>query len=395
MTAPITIPATEKVLLVDDDQNLLDGCARHLRKRFDLHTSAEPRRGLELLDRAGPFAVVVSDMRMPGMDGVQFLAAVKAHSPESIRMMLTGHPDLQTAMDAVNQGNIFRFLTKPCAPENLAAALDAGLEQFRLVRTRQELMEMKLRHAQKLELVGQCAAGAAHDLRNILAVIQLSADIALELERDGARLDEHLRQISDAAANAANLTQQLVAFSRRQEHVKFDAVDVCRQLTDLSQLLRHILPKRIAIRCDCPPDLPPARADVGMLNQVLMNLALNARDAMPGPGTLKLHADAAELAPGALPRHPDARAGRFVTVSVADTGCGMDATVRQRIFEPFFTTKPEGQGTGLGLAVVAEIVRQHRGWIEVTSQVGQGSTFKVVLPVWPADAAGTKTGGGT
>jgi signal transduction histidine kinase len=377
------VSTSEKILLVDDDPYLLEASERLLKRRFSIELGRGPQEGLAAIDERGPFAVVVSDMRMPGMDGVTFLSQVKTKLPDSIRIMLTAYPELRTAMDAVNQGNIYRFLTKPCSSEDLALVLEAGLEQYRLLRVRQEVLETKLRHAQNMEVVGQCAAGAAHDLRNILTIIQMRADVALQREPAHSKLADSLRQIHSAALHAANLTQQLTSMSRRPEKSRFEEVDVQRLLAELCEMFGHVLPRSILVKLDCPAGLDPVHGDAGMLRQVIVNLVLNARDAMPDGGELVIRAEVRHLdapvggRPRRLPR------GRFVCLSVSDTGCGMDATTQKRIFEPFFTTKDEEKGTGLGLSVVADIVQQHHGRIEVISQPGQGSTFEVLLPARP------------
>lgn len=378
----VPVKKREKVLLVDDDPNLLEASERLLRRRFDIEIGRGPAAGLEAIDQRGPYAVVVSDMRMPEMDGVEFLSRVKEKLPDSIRIMLTGHPELRTAVDAVNHGNIFRFLTKPCSSEDLALVLDAGLEQYRLLKVRQEVLETKLRHAQNMEVVGQCAAGAAHDLRNILTIIQMRADVALQREPAQSALTDSLRQIHTAALHAANLTQQLTTLSRRPDSGSPTAVDFQRLLAELCEMFGHVLPRSILVKLDCPAGLNPVRGDAGMLRQVVVNLVLNARDAMPKGGELTLRADLQYIEPAAASAHRKARRGCFVCLSVTDTGGGMDSATRRRIFEPFFTTKEEGKGTGLGLSVVADIVERHRGWIELDSEPGKGSTFRVFLPVW-------------
>ena len=356
----------EKILFVDDDANLLDACERVLRRRFHIETRIGPEAGMAAVERDGPYAVVVSDMRMPNMDGVQFLAQVKAKLPDSVRMMLTAFPDMETAIEAVNQGNVFRFLTKPVTPQILTAALEAALAQDRLVKDRHGLLEMQLRHAQKMELVGQCAAGLAHDMRNILSIIQICAHRALEQQASPAELTQSLQRIHEAAAHATNLTQQLVTFCNcRQPRSHFEPVDLKKLLEDLSALLRPVLTRRIALQCKPSPGLEPVWGDATMLGQVVMNLAINARDAMPNGGQLTIQAESRVITVHTVSQHPGARLGRFLRLSVTDTGCGMDTVVRTRVFEPFFTTKEVGKGTGLGLSVVADIVQQHHGWTEV------------------------------
>jgi signal transduction histidine kinase len=233
-----------------------------------------------------------------------------------------------------------------------------------------------------MEVVGQCAAGAAHDLRNILTIIQMRADVALQREPAHSKLTDSLRQIHSAALHAANLTQQLTTLSRRPESNQPTAVDFQRLLAELCEMFGHVLPRSILVKLDCPAGLDEVRGDPGMLRQVVVNLVLNARDAMLQGGELTLRADLQHWEPTGPNGHPKARRGRYVSLSVSDTGCGMDAATRKRVFEPFFTTKEEGKGTGLGLSVVADIVEQHQGWIELSSEPGQGTTFQVFLPVW-------------
>lgn len=180
---------TEKILCVDDDANILQGYQRRLRKQFSIDTALGGAEGLEALTSRGPYAVIVSDMRMPGMDGVQFLAAARQHAPDSVRMMLTGFADQQTAVEAVNEGNIFRFLTKPCSPETFAKALTAGIEQYRLVTAEKVLLEKTLRGAIKvladvLSLTNPTAYGHASRVRRLVKKLckQLKVDQPWQIE---------------------------------------------------------------------------------------------------------------------------------------------------------------------------------------------------------------------
>lgn len=397
-----------RILLVDDDEHFLEGCRRGLRRRFDVTTASSPEAALALLDQNGGFAVVVSDLRMgPGMDGIGFLARVRERAPDTVRMMLTGFADLTSAMDAVNTGHVFRFLTKPCPPETLAQALQDGLRQYELTRARYALLEAQLSHAQKMEVVGQCAAGASHDLRNILSVIHACAELALRREGADSQMMDLLRDIRRAAENAAHLAGRLMGLARPASATAFRPLTVSELLNQVAGLLRHVLPRRIQLVVECAPGLPPIAGDETMLEQVLLNLALNARDAIVDEGRLSVRAALTERRPAgpattdegktaspAWPAHPSEPTGptpasaaqtrRFICLSVADTGCGLDATVKARLFEPFFTTKKPGQGTGLGLSVVATIVREHGGWIDVWSEPGQGTRFDIGLPVWEA-----------
>lgn len=240
-------------------------------------------------------------------------------------------------------------------------------------------LEAQLRHAQKLESVGQLAAGVAHDFNNILTVIQGYSEALLDQSPPESPTLRPLKQISDAAKRAASLTRQLLMFSRKQV-IQTRVMDLNAVLQNLANMLQRLLGEDIALEVDYATDAALIEADVGMLEQVVMNLAVNARDAMLGGGKLTINTTSLTINSTYANQHPDARPGRFVSLSVTDTGCGMDRKTLERIFEPFFTTKEVGKGTGLGLATVYGIVKQHQGWVEVTSQLGIGTTFKIFLP---------------
>lgn len=256
-----------------------------------------------------------------------------------------------------------------------------GFAMFTDVTERRHL-ESQLRQAQKLESVGQLAGGIAHDFNNILAAIMMH----LSLLRQHPHLDgetvEALQELEVETKRAANLTRQLLMFSRRSV-IQPRGVDLNDLVHNLLKMLGRLLGEHIAISFDCQSQLPPVEVDVGMIEQVLMNFAVNARDAMPNGGKLTIATHLVELDPKSVKLHSERRPGRFVMLSVADTGVGMDEGTLKRIFEPFFTTKEVGKGTGLGLPTAHGIIKQHHGWIEVQSQPGQGSTFAVYLPVKP------------
>ena len=240
-------------------------------------------------------------------------------------------------------------------------------------------LEAQVRQAQKMEAIGQLAGGVAHDFNNILTTTLLQ----VELLQDNPSLDPETRtglhELNEQARRAAALTRQLLLFSR-QSAIQLAPLDLNEVAGNLLKMLRRTLGEDIDLRFHGRSVLPRVKADIGMMEQVLMNLAVNARDAMPGGGHLTIATDSVDVDEAHTREHPDARAGRFVCLAVTDTGCGMDKATLQRIFEPFFTTKEVGKGTGLGLATVYGIVQQHRGWIEVDSVVGEGTSFRVLLP---------------
>jgi CheY-like chemotaxis protein len=200
----------------------------------------------------------------------------------------------------------------------------------------------------------------------------------MEATRVSPEVTDFFDQISGASERAANLTRQLLAFSRKQM-MHSEAVDLDTVIANLTKMLERIIGEDIALRFHRTTELPLVRADVGMLEQVLVNLVVNARDAMPGGGQLQISTSQQKFDPGADPSHPEGRPGSFVCVEVRDTGTGISPENMPRIFEPFFTTKGVGKGTGLGLATVYGIIKQHQGWIEVSSQIGAGTTFRIYL----------------
>ncbi len=245
-------------------------------------------------------------------------------------------------------------------------------------------LEEQYRQAQKMEAVGQLAGGVAHDFNNILQVILGYVDLAQHGLTRGREPYPELDQIAQAASRATALVRQLLTFSRRQP-LRPQRLDLDQVITGMTKMLQRILGENIELLFGGPGGLPAVWGDPGHVEQVLVNLCVNARDAMPRGGSIRVTTGAADLDPSVALRFPWARPGRFVALTVADTGTGMTPEVMEHLFEPFFTTKEVGKGTGLGLATVYGIVRQHGGVIEASSNPGQGSTFSVYLPVAAED----------
>ncbi len=245
--------------------------------------------------------------------------------------------------------------------------------------TENRKLEELLRQSQKMDAIGQLAGGVAHDFNNILAVIQMQAGM-LRVERNlpPAQLD-FASEIEKAALRGANLTRQLLLFSRRQTLQPRD-LDLNELIANITKMLQRILGEDIQTRCTYAAQPMFIHADAGMMDQVLMNLTVNSRDAMPQGGQLHIETSPVDFDAPAAGQSPDRRPGAYVCLSVSDTGCGIPPAALSRIFEPFFTTKEVGKGTGLGLATVFGIVQQHQGWVEVSSETGVGTTFRVYLP---------------
>ena len=261
--------------------------------------------------------------------------------------------------------------------EHFVAVFDAITERKRAEAEKAKL-EAQFHQAQKMESVGQLAGGVAHDFNNILAATMMHLSFLQQNPSFDLETRESLSELMEATKRAAALTRQLLIFSRRSV-LEIKVLNLNEVVTNLLKMLGRLIGEHISFRFDLAEDLPPVEADPGMIEQVLMNLAVNARDAMPKGGRLTIstepvHVDAERVREGLQ------APGRFVCLSVADTGCGMDEATRRRLFEPFFTTKEPGKGTGLGLATVHGIVTQHQGWIEVETEAGKGTTFKVFFP---------------
>ncbi len=240
-------------------------------------------------------------------------------------------------------------------------------------------LEAQLRQSQKMEAVGQLAAGVAHDFNNILTVIQGHASLSMMAPHLDKRIHDSLEQISVASERAAALTRQLLAFSRKQI-MQLRGINLNTAVNGLLSMLNRLIGENIQLKTDFSKELPAIHADQGSIEQVIMNLVVNARDAMPDGGRLLIRTAHCEITPSDCRANREAVVGKFICLSVSDTGCGMDEATRSRIFEPFFTTKEVGKGTGMGLATVYGIIQQHNGWIDVVSEPGLGSTFQVYLP---------------
>jgi PAS domain S-box-containing protein len=249
-------------------------------------------------------------------------------------------------------------------------------------------LERQLHQAQKMEAIGQLAAGVAHDFNNILTVIQGHAGLIQYSSPPGSPQTKSLQEIGNAAVRAAKLVRHLLMFSRKQV-MQFRYLDLNELFESSIPMLQRLVGEQVEIDFRAEEPLLAIHADSSMLEQIAMNLAVNARDAMPGGGKFSIAAAVETIHRDATPMDPERRDGEYVRVTFADTGLGMDTQILSRIFEPFFTTKPVGKGTGLGLSTVFGIVRQHQGWLDVQSKPNEGTTFRIYFPAFrqPAEKA--------
>lgn len=354
-----------------------------------------------------PMAILARDSRLFLDVNDRFIALAKTARPELIGRALFGIP-LWTAPET--RARVEQLLAdgqpirnwecqitgpegKTCAAILSAESFLLGQEQCVLLVTEdvseRASLESQLRQAQKMEAVGQLAAGVAHDFNNLLTVVQGYTQLLLAMQAPGSMGREALEKIISATQRAAGLTSQLLTFSRKRV-AEPRAVDLNKVVSNVTGMLRPLLGENIRLNLRPAAVVPAIMADAAMIEQVIVNLAVNARDAMPKGGDLVLSTFLADIDESYVKYNRQATPGQFVCLQVSDAGTGMDPATLERIFEPFFTTKGVGKGTGLGLATVYGIVKQHHGWVEVNSQLGVGTTFKVFLPAVQSTAQHTE-----
>ncbi|MDE3154456.1 MAG: response regulator, partial [Acidobacteriota bacterium] len=322
----------------------------------------------------------------PGALAGQAADEVWRHRPELLHAMNRALAGETVTEEVATDRSAVRLTCAPLHRRNgaLAGAVGAAVDL-----TERRSLEEQLRQAQKMEAIGRFTGGIAHDFNNVLTAILGYSDMTLAQISPDKPLWKDLKDIHQAATRAASLTRQLLAFSRKQQ-IKPGPVDVNGTVRNLEKMLRRLIGEDIFVELRLADDIGAINADTGQIEQILMNLSVNARDAMTSGGTLTIATSRLELAESYIADHPAVLPGPYVQITVTDTGCGMDARTKARLFEPFFTTKESGRGTGLGLATVYGIVKQFGGYIWVYSEPGLGSTFKLYFPEIDVAAAASR-----
>ena len=385
---------TDEVLMLSELAEDLAFGIRHLRTRTAHRTMA-------LVVDQSPTVVVITDLqgnieyvnpRFTELTGYT-LDEVRGKNPRILKSGMTSEEEYQRLWRTIGSGGrwsgefhqqrkdgsvyLERAIILPM--HDASGPIGKYLKVAEDISERTEL-EGQLRQAQKMEAVGRLAGGIAHDFNNLLTAIQGFTEFAMQDLPHGSPLRADLQEVLSASDRAAHLTRQLLAFGR-QTSDRPDLVDVAAVSLQAEAMLRRLIGEHITLHVDIASTVCMAVLEPGQVEQILVNLAVNGRDAMPQGGTLRISVEPVSIDEEFAARHLPLVPGRYVRIEVSDTGVGMDEATRARIFEPFFTTKPSGQGTGLGLSTVYAITRQCNGAIDVISEPGDGSTFRIWLPV--------------
>jgi signal transduction histidine kinase len=327
------------------------------------------------LERGG-IDLIFSDFSLPAFDGLSATKIAQARWPNIPVILVSGTLGEELAIDSLKNG-----ATDYVLKERLSRLVPAVRRAMQEVEARAERQRLKAQfiEAQKMEVVGQLAGGVAHDFNNILAIIMGYCDLLSSDLGPDSPLRTYTEEIQQASERAAGLTRQLLVFSSKQvvQPVVLDLNDV---LADLDKMLRRLIHENVEMAIFPGKQIGRIKADSGYIGQVLMNLVVNARDAMPKGGKLAIRTENVTLDEEHTRAHSGAIPGDYVMLSVGDTGTGMTPEVKARLFEAFFTTKAKGKGTGLGLATCQTIIQQSGGYIDVCSDLGKGATFKIYFP---------------
>jgi two-component system cell cycle sensor histidine kinase/response regulator CckA len=386
----------ESILVVDDDEGTRKSLSFIFKKKgYEIETAGT---GEEAKNKAKKrfFNVALLDIKLPDMKGVELLAPLKEIHPDMVIIMVTAHASMETAISALNQGASF-YITKPLNMDEVLSILREVMEKQRLVIENRQLLrevqrelaerkraeerkkelESQLLHAQKMEAIGTMAGGIAHDFNNLLMGIMGNVSLILLNAPPDYLYYSELKNIEQCVQRGADLTKQLLGFAMggKYEPLPTNLNEIIKK----SSIMFNRTRKEISIHEKYERDLWQVEVDRGQIEQVLVNLYVNAWQAMPGGGNIYLQTENVTLNEKKVKPY-NLEPGNYVKISIKDTGVGMDEETRQRIFEPFFTTKEMGRGTGLGLASVYGIIKNHGGFIQVHSEKGRGTTFYIYLP---------------
>ncbi len=383
------------VLFVEDNPDDVELELYELRKgSFDVSQQVARNRdeflaALENLD----VDIVIADYSLPDLTGIEAIHILRERNIAVPVILITGMGNEQVAVDSLREGAIDYILKKNIA--GFAARVDRALDIWAdrqtivTMEAEKEKLQQQLFQSQKMESVGRLAGGIAHDFNNLLTGIMGYASLSLKAIPEGTQVSKNIHTIIEVSKRASHLVKQLLLFSRKIP-LEFKIVDVNNLIRENVGFISRMVEETVEIKLDLQDDLPMVKSDVGQFTQVLMNFAVNARDAMEGSGTLEFKTEAVPVSDEMISKNPSPDVKEYVVITVTDTGCGIDEENLPKIFDPFYSTKEVGKGTGLGLSIVYSIVTGHGGWIDVESTKGKGTSFKVYIPVISEEAlAGT------
>ncbi|MDB9822331.1 ATP-binding protein [Deltaproteobacteria bacterium] len=410
---------SQKIAFVDDEANVLEALQWVFKDEpYNTFTFQHPLDFLKKIENE-EFAVVVADQLMPEIEGIEFLQLVKEKTPATVCIIMTAQPDLNIAINAMNQGNIFRFVYKPwdnmemktavknaidlyelkseirrlwqitkkqnkqllALNKNLKEKVDEQTEEIKHTEEERRELEVQLMQSQKMDALGTLAGGIAHDFNNILSGILGYTEVAsLLVDKDSQQVKGVLNKVIEACERAKSLINQILSFSRQKKDGQ-ESIQISPIIEEVIKLLRASLPSGIEILEDITGGTEYIKADPTRIHQILMNLCTNSVHAMAKKGgALKVSLAPVELDTNEAIAYHNLTPGSYLKLSVSDNGRGMDENTMKRIFDPYFTTKEKGEGTGLGLSVVHGIVKNYRGAIIVDSKPEEYTTFDVYLP---------------
>ncbi len=373
------------ILYVDDEPFALSTFRAQFKEDFTIHVAQDGEEAQRILQE-NEIAVILTDQRMPRLSGVELLKRVKAQRPDTVRMLITAYTDMDVVIEAINEGNVYRYITKPYNEDDLRNTLRQGIETYYLIRERERLEAEKIEtarrmaRANRLSAVGTLAAGMAHEINNPLtavsAFLQMLPQKHREDRKDKEYWEQFYRRVCEELERIQHLITRMLRYSRftGREEYRLEETDLNELLEDMIALLVPEAKKRLDVfKKELDPNLPIGWMDQERMKQVFMNLILNAIQATE-KGTITVRSRRG-------PRGDDRAA---LEVAVSDTGCGIAEEHLQKLFDPFFTTKHH-EGSGLGLLTCHQIVEAHRGFIDVQSEPGKGATFIVRLPLNPEE----------
>lgn len=367
------------ILIVDDDIDFSESLSRLLSlENYNVLCADSMETAMQAV-RQHDVAVALVDIRLgSGNDGLDVVRELRRINPDLMCLMITAFASVDTAIQALQAG-AYDYLSKPFHSEDMLSTLDRCFERIQLLNV-QKLTEVRLRQKQHMEAIGQLASGIAHDFNNILAV--LLSNLRLLEERIGTAHPQFTELVSEAITatlTGGELTSRLLNFGSRPDDQE-QTIDLVEMLPDFVAMLKRTLGQKWGASLDMPDRLNSLVVSRGLLETSLLNLALNARDAMEGGGTVAITARNHHVGSALAGKGTHEITGGFVAISVTDTGTGMSRDVRAHALEPLFTTKKRGDGNGLGLTMVDNFARTHGGWIEIESTPRQGTTMTLFLP---------------